>query len=42
VSYRHTKRELNKVPDDMARRALAEKATVVYWDGDVPGDAPPN
>ncbi len=23
VSYRHTKRELNVVPDDMARRALS-------------------
>jgi ribonuclease HI len=42
VSYRHTKRDLNKVPDDMARRALGEKGTVIYWDGDVPADAPPN
>ena len=42
VSYRHTRRELNAVPDDMARRALAERAAVVYWDGDIPEGAPPN
>ncbi len=42
VSYRHTKRELNTVPDDMARRALEAEATVVYYDGKVPEDAPKN
>ncbi len=30
------------MPDDMARRALAASAAVVYWDGKVPEDAPAN
>ncbi len=30
------------MPDDMARRALAAQAAVVYWDGEVPADAPAN
>lgn len=42
VSYRHTKRELNQVPDDMARRALVEKGAIIFWDGQVPEDAPAN
>jgi hypothetical protein len=42
VAYRHTGRDFNKVPDDMARRALAVESQVIYWDGQVPEDAPAN
>lgn len=41
TSYRHLERELNKVADDMARRALAEKGSVIFYGGDVPKDSPP-
>ena len=33
VSYRHVTRAANEVADDMARRALEEKGSVVYWAG---------
>ena len=41
TSYRHLARDLNKVADDMARRALAAKASVVFYGGAIPPDAPP-
>lgn len=41
-AYRHVKRDLNTVADDMTRRAHDSKDTVVYWDGNLPEDAPPN
>jgi hypothetical protein len=42
VAYRHVTRDANKVPDDMARRALEEKTDIIFWNGAVPDDAPPN
>ena len=42
VAYRHVTRDANTVADDMARRALEAKTDIVYWDGQVPDDAPPN
>ena len=42
VAYRHVTRDANTVADDMARRALAAKVDVIYWNGDVPEDAPSN
>jgi hypothetical protein len=42
VAYRHITRDANTVADDMARRALEAKTDIVYWDGQVPDDAPPN
>lgn len=42
VAYRHVTREANTVPDDMARRALEEKTDILYWNGEVPADAPKN
>ena len=42
VAYRHVTRDANKVPDDMARRALEEKQDLLFWDGEVPSDAPAN
>ncbi len=42
LAVRHTLRDLNQVPDDMARRALEAKEDVVCWDGAVLEDAPAN
>ena len=42
MAYRHVTRDANAVADDMARRALEEKSDVVFWNGDIPKDAPPN
>jgi ribonuclease HI len=42
VAYRHVTRDANTVPDDMARRALEEKTDIIFWNGVVPADAPPN
>ena len=42
VAYRHVTRDANTVADDMARRALEEKADIVFWRGEVPESAPPN
>ena len=42
MAYRHVTRDANTVADDMARRALEEKADVVFWYGQVPADAPRN
>ena len=42
AAYRHVTRSANAVADDMARRALEEKEDVIFWNGDVPEDAPPN
>ena len=40
IAYRHIERGFNAVPDDMARRALAIRADVIYMPGQVPDDAP--
>ena len=41
--YRHVKRDLNKVADDMGWRALEVKGDVVFWGGKkLPDDAPAN
>ena len=40
TAYRHLERELNQVADDMARRALAVKTSVVFYGGKVPEGAP--
>ena len=42
VVYRHVMQEANCIADDMARRALTAKGDVMYMQGDVPADAPPN
>ena len=42
MAYRHVIRDANCIPDDMARRALEERATIIFWDGQVPKDAPGN
>ena len=40
IAYRHIERGFNAVPDDMARRALAIRADVIFMPGPVPSDAP--
>ena len=42
VSYRHVTREANTVSDDMAQRALEEKTNIIFWQGALPTNAPPN
>ena len=42
MAYRHVTQDANTVPDDMARRALEEKADIVFWKGNVPESAPRN
>ena len=42
VAYRHVVRAGNVVSDDMSRQALAAKGDIVYWDGELPEDAPAN
>ena len=40
VAYCHVTRDANCVPDNMARRALEARETIIFWDGEVPDDAP--
>ena len=40
VAYCHVTRDVNCVADDMARGALEARATIVFWDSQVPKDAP--
>ncbi|MEM8648839.1 MAG: hypothetical protein AAGF86_21225 [Pseudomonadota bacterium] len=42
AAYRHVPRDANQVADDMCRRALAAQQNVVYWNAELPPDAPPN
>lgn len=42
VAYRHVTRDANLVADDMARRSLEEKCDILFWNGNVPPDAPTN
>ena len=42
VAYWHVTRDANYVPDNMARRALEARETIILWDGEVPDGAPGN
>ena len=42
VAYCYMTRDANCVADDMARRALEARATITFWDGQMPEDAPGN
>ena len=42
VAYRHIPRTVNKVADDMARRALEAQCDLKYEEGVIPTDAPDN
>ena len=42
VAYCHMTRESNCITDNIARRALEARATIIFWDGQVLEDAPGN
>ena len=42
VVFYHISRDSNCVTDNMARWVLYAKASVTYWDGQMPKDAPGN
>ena len=42
MAYCHMIRDANCVVDNMARWALEARATITFWDGQVPEDAPEN
>ena len=42
VAYCHMTRDANCIADDMARWALEARATITFWDRQVPEDAPGN
>ena len=42
VTYYHVTKDTNCIVDKMARQALESKATITFWDGQVPKDAPCN
>ena len=42
VAYYHMTRDANCIVDNMARWALEARATITFWDGQVPKDAPRN
>ena len=42
VAYQHITRDANCIPDNMARWALEARETIIFWDGEVPDDAPRN
>ena len=42
MAYCHVTRDTNCITDDIARRALEARATITFWDGQVPKDAPGN
>ena len=39
MAYRYVTRDANSVLDDIARRALEARETIIFWDGEVPNDA---
>ena len=41
-AYRNIPRALNQVADDMGRRAYEARDEIVYWNGNIPSDAPAN
>ena len=42
MAYCHVARDANCILDNMARRALEARMTIIFWDGQVPEDAPGN
>ena len=42
MAYCHVTRDTNCILDDMARWALEARATITFWDRQVPKDAPGN
>ena len=40
MAYHNETRDANCIGDNMARRALKEQASITFWDGQVPEDAP--
>ena len=42
MAYHHVMWEANCVADNMACRALTAKGDVIYMQGDIPAEAPPN
>ena len=42
MAYCHVTRDANCILDDMARQALEARATITFWDRQVPKDAPGN
>ena len=42
MAYCHVTRDANCIPVDMARLALVAQATITFWDGQVPENAPGN
>ena len=42
MAYHHVTRDANCIPEDMTRRALEARATITFWDKQVPEDAPGN
>ena len=42
MAYQHVTRDANCILDDIARQALEAQATIIFWDGQVPKDAPGN
>ena len=42
VAYHYTTRDTNCIVDNMARWALEARATITFWDGQVPDNAPGN
>ena len=42
MTYHHMTRDANCIANGMARWALETQATITFWDGQVPEDAPAN
>ena len=42
MAYLHFTRDANCILDNMARRALEVQETIIFWDGELPDDAPGN
>ena len=38
IAYYHVTQDTNYIVEDMARWALEAQATIIFWDGHVPGD----
>ena len=42
MAYQHVTSDANCILDDMARRALEARETIIFQDREVPDDAPGN
>ena len=42
MAYCHVARDTSCIADDMARLALEAGATITFWEGHLPEDAPGN